>query len=211
MERLSSRQQVILDYIQKYVQDHSYPPSVRDIQVGCLLSSTSVVDYNLRILQREGYLRRSPDLSRGLELIGEASKAPDTPFVDVPVIGYISAGSPLPIPDDAEAFDSVQVLKKQVRGDHARLYALQVRGLSMIDDLIDDGDIVVLAPVEFVQDGVMVAARLELEQETTLKRLYQEGDKIRLQPSNQGMKPIITPADNVSIHGTVVHIMRNPN
>lgn len=211
MERLSSRQQLILEYIQKYVGDHSYPPSVRDIQVGCLLSSTSVVDYNLRILQREGYLRRSPDLSRGLELIGGVSASPPLPYVDIPVIGYISAGLPLPIPDDAEAFDSVQVLKKQIRGDHTRLFALQVRGLSMIDDLIDDGDIVVLAPVEFVQDGVMVAARLELEQETTLKRLYQEGDNIRLQPSNRGMQPIITPADNVSIHGAVVHIMRNPN
>ena len=208
MTNLSARQQAILDFIRDYLQEHSYPPSVRDIQTGCSISSTSVVDYNLRILQREGYIRRSPEVSRGMELVGGETGA--VPAVHVPLVGYIAAGTPLPVPtDELEASETLafpeELLPRRTEG----LFALRVRGTSMIDALIDDGDVVVLRPTTEVRDGDMVAAWLKLEQEATLKRIYRQGSQVRLQPANSQLEPIIVPASNVEVHGKVVAVFRN--
>ena len=211
MAKLSARQERMLEFIRQFRSEHSYPPSIREIQKACEISSTSVVDYNLHILQREGYIRRSPEVSRGLELIG--SESPDAvTFTQVPVLGYIAAGAPLPIPADAasrhDAMETVSLPPELIPRQSTNLYALRVRGLSMIDALIDDGDIVVLRPPTEVRNGDMVVAWLKLEQEATLKRFYREGQQVRLQPANEHMEPIIVAADNVEVHGKVVAVLR---
>jgi repressor LexA len=210
MANISARQQQILNFIRDYQREHSFAPSVRDIQGGCSISSTSVVDYNLRILQREGYVRRTADVSRGLELIGDAPSAIAEAGIAVPVLGYIAAGSPLPIPTDEVEPSEVIVLPPELSPHRAaHLYALRVRGLSMIDALIDDGDLVVLSWPSEIRDGDMVAAWLKVEQEATLKRIYRHGDQVRLQPANSLMEPILVPADNVEVQGKVVAVLRN--
>ena len=147
MKKLSTRQQGILDFIHSYLSEHSYPPSIRDIQAACGISSTSVVDYNLQILQRDGYIRRSPEVSRGLELVG-AERHVATAGATVPILGYIAAGSPLPFPDEGtsrhEPMETLALPPEMTPRRADELYALRVRGLSMIDALIDDGDVVVL-------------------------------------------------------------------
>ena len=208
---LTRRQREILDFIRRYRADHGYPPSIRDIQQACSISSTSVVDYNLRILQREGFIRRSPEVSRGLELMGE-DPATTPPGTVVPVLGYVAAGAPLPILTDEswrqEPLDTVTLPPEMVPQPAGDLYALRVRGLSMIDALIDDGDVVVIRATSEVRDGEMVVAWLKLEQEATLKRLYRQGDQVRLQPANSQMEPIVVPAANLEVHGKVVAVIR---
>ena len=211
MHRLSNRQERILEFIRQYRSEHGYAPSIRDIQRACSVSSTSVVDYNLQILQREGYILRSPEVSRGLQLVnGDADSA--MLGATVPVLGYIAAGAPLPVPTDEawrqEPMDTVTLPSELAAISSKDLYALRVRGLSMIDALIDDGDLVVLRPSHEVRDGDMVAAWLKLEQEATLKRFYREGDQVRLQPANAQMEPILVLADNVEVHGKVVAVIR---
>ncbi len=211
MPDLSPRQQLILEFIRSYRADHSYMPSVREIQAACGISSTSVVDYNVRILEREGYLHRSPDISRGLELVG-GEPGRGVEVVAVPLIGAIAAGAPIPVPEATawrdEDAETVSLPPELTPRRPEQLYALRVKGHSMIDALIDDGDVVVLRPTADVRDGDMVAAWLKLEEEATLKRIYREGDRIRLQPANVQMDPIVVPAENVEVHGKVVAVIR---
>ena len=211
MPGLRPRPQQILAFIRAYRADHSYMPSVREIQAACAISSTSVVDYNVRILEREGYLHRSPDISRGIELVG-GSPERDVELISVPIIGAIAAGSPMPVPEAArwaaEDTETISLPPELTPRQAEGLYALRVKGYSMIDALIDDGDVVVLRPTADPRDGDMVAAWLKLEEEATLKRFYREGDRIRLQPANVQMEPIIVPADNVEVHGKVVAVIR---
>ena len=211
MKKLSQKQQQILEFLRHYLQEHSYPPSVRDIQQGCGISSTSVVDYNLRILQREGFLRRSPEVSRGIELLdGTGRFAPG--IVAVPLVGTIAAGSPIPVPETGswEGVSPLETLQlpESLVGNREPVFALRVRGLSMIDALIDDGDIVVLEPSQGVTNGDMLAVWLKLEQEVTLKYLFDEGERIRLQPANAQMEPLFTSRDNVEVQGRVIGVLR---
>ena len=209
MAKLSPRQARILEFISDYRRTHSYPPSVRDIQAGCSVSSTSVVDYNLRILQREGYIRRAPDVSRGLELLGGEPEVAATPPIMVPMVGSIAAGAPLPVPtDEMEPSEMVALPQESASRRADGLFALRVRGASMIDALVDDGDIIVLRKPTDVHDGDMVAAWLKVEQEATLKRIYWEGNQVRLQPANSQFKPIVTRASNVEVQGKVVAVLR---
>ena len=211
MRKLSARQQDILEFIRRYRSEQGFAPSIRDIQRACAISSTSVVDYNLQVLQREGYVRRSPEVSRGLQLVNGDSDGAAL-GATVPVLGYIAAGAPIPVPTDEswhhEPLETVTLPSDLANGKPEDLYALRVRGLSMIDALIDDGDVVVLRRGGDFRDGDMVAAWLRLEQEATLKRLYREGDSVRLQPANSQMDAIMVPADNVEVHGKVVAVIR---
>ena len=209
-KKISSRQERILEFIQKFLDEHGLPPTIRDIQKACAISSTSVVDYNLRILQREGYITRRPDIARGIELSND--KADTTLISRIPLTGYISAGAPLPAmtseswsnPSPLETFEVPPNLIKRGRN----LYALKVQGTSMIDAFIDDGDIVIIEPVNQAENGDMVVASLKLEKEVTLKRIYQNGSQVRLQPANHLMKPIFVNADNIEVHGRVVSVLR---
>ena len=209
----STRQNQILEFIRKYHAEHRFMPSVRDIQAACGISSTSVVDYNLRILQRDGYVRRADGISRGLELTRDgAPSAPAPEFVGIPVLGNIAAGAPLPVvtPDVWQSEDAERVslpLEMTPRGS-GELFALRVKGQSMIDALIDDGDMVVLRAARTANNGEMVAAWLVAEEETTLKRIYFEGERVRLEPANTQMRPIVVLADNVQVHGKLVAVIR---
>ena len=141
---LSSRQEGMLDFIADFMDEHQFPPTVRDIQAGCEISSTSVVDYNLQILQREGYLHRLPEVSRGIELLDGVSRGARRDMVRVPVLGNIAAGEPLHIPsqdvwhdDDLESVDMPSFLTK----GRPNVFGLRVKGTSMIDALVADGDL----------------------------------------------------------------------
>ncbi len=212
MTKLSARQHGILDFIRAYHEEHRFMPSVREIQTACDISSTSVVDYNLRILQREGQIRRSPDISRGLELMDGTSPVHGPDIVSIPVIGNIAAGAPLPVLTadtwQDENVETISLPPELTPRQAFGLYALRVKGHSMVDALIDDGDVVVLRPTTDIHDGDLVAAWLIAEEETTLKRFYLEGDRVRLQPANMQMEPIYVPADGVEVHGKVVAVVR---
>ena len=207
---LSSKQQNIVDFIRHFVVDRGYPPSIRDIVAGCGISSTSVVDYNLNILEREGYIRRHPEVSRGIELLTWSSTLRSR--VQVPIIGRIAAGEPIPVPtpDTWDVTASSETL--EVPGDLTRgregVYALKVSGSSMVDALINDGDIVLMQYVNVVENGEMAAIWLKAEKEATLKKFYAESGRIRLQPANSQMQPIYVEPDNVEIQGRVIAVIR---
>ena len=207
---LSSKQQNIIDFIRHFLVDRGYPPSIRDIVAGCGISSTSVVNYNLNILEREGYIRRHPEVSRGIELLAPSlsSRSP----VQVPLIGQIAAGEPIPVPapdtwDVAAASETLEVTEDLTLGRKG-VYALKVKGWSMVDALISDGDIVLMQYVNVVENGEMAAIWLKAEKETTLKKFYAEPGRVRLQPANSQMQPIYAEPDNVEIQGRVIAVLR---
>ncbi len=206
---LSTKQQQIVDFLREFLADKDYPPSIRDIQEGCGISSTSVVDYNLRKLEDKGIIRRDREVSRGIELLGARGRR--SRIIEVPVLGSIAAGQPIPVPTSdrwaSDVEDTVAVTEDMVRG-HPNVFALRVKGTSMIDDLIDDGDIVFLEPAQSAVDGDKVAVWLKDREEVTLKRFYHEGARVRLQPANSTMEPIYTTPDNVVIQGRFVSSFR---
>jgi repressor LexA len=210
---LSTRQQKILAFVGRHGEEQGYPPTIREIAEAVNISSTSVVDYHLKALQTKGYLERDSAVSRGMRLTGQAMSflgmSLSSP-VSVPVLGRIAAGEPIPLLDsDASAYGGEWLtLTRDIVRDEEGIYALQVTGNSMIDALVNDGDIVVMKRPTDVRDGDMVAAWLKNEQETTLKRVYREGDQVRLQPANSPMSPIYTSAANVEIQGKVVLVVR---
>lgn len=207
MKTLSSKQNKILEFLRRFREGKDYPPTIRDILKGCKISSTSVVDYNLRILEREGYIRRDREVSRGIELLDRIQRR----MVRVPIIGYIAAGEPIPVPASdtwrTEALDTVEVSTELIKG-RQDVYALKVKGSSMIDALISDGDTVLMQQASTADNGEMVAAWLKSEQETTLKKLYRERGRIRLQPANARMKPIYADSKNVEVQGKVIGVIR---
>lgn len=209
MKELSGKQAQILEFLRQFIGEKDYPPSIRDIQEGCDISSTSVVDYNLRKLEEKGYIRRDREVSRGIEVLGARGRRPR--IVEVPVLGSIAAGQPIPVPSSerwaSDVDDTVAVTEDMVRGKQ-NVFALRVKGTSMIEDLIDDGDIVFLEPARSCIDGDRVAVWLKDRGEVTLKRFYHEGKRIRLQPANSTMQPIYTDAENVEIQGKFISSIR---
>lgn len=204
MKGLSAKQQGILKFMRQFIDEHDYPPSIRDIQIGCDISSTSVVDYNLKALERLGYIRRDREVSRAIELLDRAGGRRSR-TVPVPIIGTIAAGQPIPVPSPENVdYDNVFDATEDMTRGRENVFALKVRGTSMIDALVNDGDIVILEQASSCDDGDMVAAWLRKENEATLKKFYREGDRVRLQPANSTMKPIFTSADNVEIQGKVL-------
>jgi len=208
MSQLSTKQSHIMEFIRDFIEEKDYPPSIRDIQNGCGISSTSVVDYNLRRLEEKGLLRRDREVSRGIELLDGRRRGRT---VDIPVLGAIAAGQPIPVPTSdrwaSDVEDTVTVTQDMVRG-RQNVFALRVKGESMIEDLIDDGDIVFLEPATTAEDGEKVAVWLEDRGEVTLKRLYREDDRIRLQPANSSMPPIYASPEDVRIQGRFISSIR---
>ncbi|HVP04934.1 MAG TPA: transcriptional repressor LexA [Dehalococcoidia bacterium] len=209
MKDISAKQRRIFEYIRDFIDDHDYPPSIRQIQEACSISSTSVVDYNLRILERMGYIRRDREVSRAIEVTHGGARRGR--IVPVPIIGTIAAGQPIPVPSadtwQADPSDSIEV-SPDMLGNRENVYALRVKGTSMIDALVNDGDVVLLEATTNAKDGEMVAAWLKKEQEATLKKIFREGDRIRLQPANSTMDPIYTDAGNVEVQGKVIAAFR---
>lgn len=209
MKALSPKQDQILEFLRSFIEEKDYPPSIRDIQDGCGISSTSVVDYNLRKLEDKGFIRRDREVSRGIEVLGPNGRRPR--IVEVPILGSIAAGQPIPVPTSerwgTDSDDSVAVTEDMVRGK-SNVFALRVKGTSMIEDLIDDGDIVFLEPASSVMDGDKVAVWLKDRGEVTLKRIYHDSGRIRLQPANSTMQPIFTEPDNVEVQGRFISSFR---
>ena len=209
---LSERQKGILKAIRGSLAARGYPPTVRELCAAVGISSTSVANYNLKRLEEKGYLVRNPDTSRGIKLLHESSDSARPGLVEVPLLGRIAAGSPLPIPDSEFPLfaEETIALTRDILPDEASIYALEVRGNSMVDALINDGDIVIIRHQDVAENGDLVAVWLREERETTLKRFYHEGERIRLQPANPTMQPIYVPAENVQIQGKVVLVIRQP-
>jgi repressor LexA len=207
---LSPKQERILQFIRKFIDARGYPPTVRDILKGCKISSTSVVAYNLARLELAGRIRRHADISRGIELV--AARSGNRHTIAIPIVGEIAAGEPIPVPD-SDVWETVApeelVITEDLTRNKQKVYALKVRGNSMIDALIKDGDIVVMENVNSADDGDMVAAWLKNEKEVTLKKLFRENDRIRLEPANTQLQPIYTTPDNVEIQGRVITVIRH--
>lgn len=209
MKDISARQRKIFEYIRDFIDEHDYPPSIRQIQEACSISSTSVVDYNLRILERMGYIKRDREVSRAIEVTHGGTKR--ARVVTVPIIGAIAAGQPISVPAadtwQAVAEDTIDVSADMLR-NRDEVFGLKVKGTSMIDALVNDGDVVILEQTNTASNGEMVAAWIEDEQATTLKKYYLEGDKVRLQPANETMEPIIKDAAKVQVQGRVLAAFR---
>src|SRR5438045_2264762 len=185
MRTLSDRQRRMLEFVARYTGEHGYPPSIREIGQAVGISSTSVVDYNLRALERHGLLRRDREVSRGLGLVSpppasQPAALSGPRLVRVPIVGRIAAGEPI------EALAGHEEYLELAAGTVPDgCYALQVRGQSMIGDLIDDGDLVVVRPQATAENGEIVVALLLSQGAAgaggaTLKRLYREAERIRL-------------------------------
>ena len=210
-KKMPPRRQRILGFIQEFYLENGIPPTVRDIQKACDISSTSVVDYNLDKLEQAGYINRRPDVARGIKILDQDGR-PVSNAPRVQIVGAIAAGIPIPAwsteaSESSQEFDTVEVAPELER-QHGTLFALRVKGTSMIDALIDDGDVVIVKPSNTVNNGETVVAWLKEEEETTLKKFYAEGSQVRLQPANSTMNPIYCAADNVEVRGKVVSVIR---
>jgi repressor LexA len=210
MKKLSDKQRRIIRFIDRFLSEKGYPPSIRDIQTGCGISSTSVVDYNLNILENRGYISRRAEVSRGIRLLNRTPTSES--LVPVPVIGLIAAGEPIPVPTpdtwDVAAVSETMGVPSEITGGREDIYALRVKGMSMVDALINDGDIVLMQHVNAVENGEMAAVWLRAEKEVTLKKVYIESNRIRLQPANSQMQPLYADLDNVDIQGRVIAVVR---
>ncbi|OGO40704.1 MAG: repressor LexA [Chloroflexi bacterium RBG_16_57_9] len=213
MNGLSTRQQGILTFIGKFRMEHGYPPTIREIGAALTISSTSVVNYNLNILEQRGYIARDKTVSRGINLMGDEDERQfiSAPGVfDIPVLGAIAAGEPIPIPQEGFSpvgYESIALTRDIVRNPEG-IFALRVRGDSMIDALINDGDLVVMRHQPYVDNGEMAAVWLTEENETTLKRFYLEDGRVMLQPANPAYKTRVFPADSVQVQGKVIAVIR---
>ena len=211
---LGERHQRILDFLLAYQRENRYPPSIREIGERTGITSTSVVNYYLDQLEKLGMIERDRKISRGVRLSGANSSA-DT--FRIPILGPIAAGLPLLELDPAVGYmtdneaNAVEIarslLPSKEKGEN--LYALEVKGDSMIDAMINDGDIVVMKSASDARNGEMVAVWLPRDNEATLKYFFKEKDRYRLQPANPTMKPIfIKKSEPLEIKGKVVMVIR---
>jgi repressor LexA len=207
MVRTSNTRQRILNFIRKFSEEREYTPTVREIARGCNISTPSLVQYHLNTLEEEGHIRRDPKVFRSIQLPGKKREA----LSRVPLLGTIAAGKPIPVPTPdtwtTVPEDALQLTEELTQGKKD-VYALKVKGDSMIDAFVDDGDVVLIQQTSKVEDGEMAAVWLKLEQEVTLKKVYHEAGRIRLQPANKEMKPMHYPADDVEIQGRVIGVLR---
>ncbi|NWF67592.1 MAG: repressor LexA [Chloroflexi bacterium] len=220
-DRLSERQRSILRYMEQYIDQNGFPPTIREIGLATDINSTSVVNYNLNKLVQAGYLTRSGRVSRGLRLVGKGDNemrkiAPVNNGLRVPMVGHIVASEPVAIPEDAGHYydqDSIINVTPDMLGgaDPALVFALRVKGDSMIDAMVADGDIVLLRKQETAKQGDMVAVWLDENGETTLKLYYPEGERVRLQPKHPHMAPIYVDARHCHVRGKVLTVIRRVN
>jgi repressor LexA len=212
---LSERHQKILEFLKSYQTANKYPPSIREIGENTGISSTSVVNYYLDQLEKMGMIERDRKISRGVRLVG-ANLIGE--MLKIPVVGRIVASAPAPVPaSDFNYYDAdttVDIARSllSARDKPAELFALEVQGDSMIDAMVNDGDIVIMRKVGSnaeAKNGDMVAVWLPSRDETTLKYFYKEKEGYRLQPANPTMDPImIDKAEPLEIKGKVVMVIR---
>src|SRR5690554_3460801 len=200
MDRISDRQRRILAFIRQEVADRGYPPSVREIGAAVGLQSSSTVHGHLRRLEELGYIRRDPSKPRAIEILDD-DNTPRVRSIEVPVLGRVTAGAPILAVENIEEYYPVP----HDFVDHEDVFILRIKGESMIEAGILDGDYVLVERQETAENGDIVVALLDGD-EATVKRFYHEGAHIRLQPENQFMEPIIT--NDVLILGKVIGLLR---
>jgi len=198
-KELTKRQREIFDYIGSYLSKHGYPPTVREIGKAVGLHSSSTVHAHLSKLESLGVVKRDPSKPRALEVMVQRAKKAVRPS-GLPLVGQVAAGQPILAEENIEEYLDVPDVIGGEDGD----YILRVRGDSMVDAGILDGDFVVVRPTERGRDGEIVVALLE--DEATVKRFFREKDQIRLQPENKSMKPIRT--RDAHLLGRVVGVFR---
>lgn len=227
---LSKRQRNILNYILDYLQDYRRPPTIREIGKATNITSTSVVNYNLERLTERGFLEREAEVSRGLRITEKGIKELDrigdaimelantvsetiSRMVKIPLLGNIVAGEPIEVGnndfytyDEDDALEVSASMLPTPRTDD--LFALRVSGESMIDAMVNDGDLVIMRQQEMARDGDMVAVWLNSSDTTTLKYFFNEGNRIRLQPANPTMGPIYVDPEDVRVQGKVMMVLR---
>jgi repressor LexA len=225
---LSKRQQSILDFTRDYMSEQGRPPTIREIGSAVGISSTSVVNYNLAKLEERGYLDRDPDVSRGLRLTEKADgfghaasqtlanaatavrQAIDK-LVRIPLAGTIVASRPLEVGHDGfsvyDEDDAIELSSSMLPDRTEGLFALRVSGDSMIDAMVNDGDIVIMRQQNEAQNGDMVAVWLQGDT-TTLKYFFKDGNQIRLQPANPTLEPIFVTPGEVQVQGKVMMVLR---
>ncbi len=212
--KLSERQKEMINFIGHFTDDKGYPPTIRQIGEAVSISSTSVVNYNLNKLERDGFIMRDLKVSRGVRLAdGVGRKIGRKALnISIPVAGYIFASEPVLIGDTPQtATDEVIELTRDLISDEGELFALRVKGDSMIDAMVNDGDIVVMKKVDRARNGEMVAVWLSDRSETTLKHFFLENGRVRLQPANPTMGPIYVDPGNVVVQGKVMLVLRQMN
>jgi len=228
---LSDRKKRILEYLSEYQHQFGFPPSIREIGEKTGITSTSVVNYYLEQLEKAGYISRESHISRGIRVLrtlpgveGAGSRlsqaartvaATVNDLVRIPVIGRIVAGAPVPVPaSDFSYYDpetGIDIARSLIpaREKTSDLFALEVQGDSMIDAMVNDGDIVVMRRARQAKNGEMVAVWLRDRDETTLKYFYLENGSVRLQPANPTMQPILIDDPSiVEVQGKVVLVIR---
>ncbi|TMI79059.1 MAG: transcriptional repressor LexA [Bacillati bacterium ANGP1] len=197
---LTKRQREILTYVMSNMQQRGYPPSVREIGTALGLTSSSTVHSHLTALEKKGFIHRDPSKPRAIEILKDGASQPPKRVVNVPVLGRIAAGQPLLAEENVE--DVFPLPRDLIREDAA--FILRVRGDSMIEAGILDGDYLVIRQQATANNGEIVAALMG--EEATVKRFYRERDHIRLQPENRTMQPILT--RDATILGRVVALIR---
>jgi repressor LexA len=227
-KQLKERHKQVLDVIQDYHAKHGYAPSYREICARTDITSTSMVNYYLEQLEEMGYIERGENISRSLTIKGAAQEKVDqvlgnvkqavddiSQALTIPLVGRIVASEPIPIPEtdfalfDAESNITIPESLIPFNIQKEKLFALEVDGDSMIDAMVNDGDLIIMKPVQEARNGEMVAVRLKDQNETTLKHFYHEGDRVRLQPANPTMDPIfVDSSSDIEIQGSVVLVIR---
>jgi repressor LexA len=201
---ITKRQRQVYDFISGFVQENGYSPSFEEICQGMGLSSLATVHKHISNLEKKGLLKRDYNRSRSIDVLpirGMFRRQPKAADIALPLLGRIAAGQPI------EAVENPETLSL---GDITRskdVFVLQVKGESMKDEHIVDGDYVLVEKTESARDGEIVVALVD-GTDATLKRLFREGSNIRLQPSNAAMKPIIVPAKSVQVQGRVIGVLR---
>jgi len=198
---LTKRQKEILDYIHGFIKDHGYAPSFEEIALAFGYSSLATVHEHLSNLERKGYIRKSYNESRSIEMVPEEGTVP---AVELPLLGAVAAGLPIEAIQNQE---SLSVPMDMVRPGKDN-FVLRVEGDSMIDEQIRDGDYIVVSSQPTASDGEVVVALVGGDSATVKKLFRESGNRIRLQPANSGMDPIVVPARDVVVQGVVVGLIR---
>lgn len=202
MKYLTERQREILNFITEFQKERGIAPTHREICDAFGFSSYGTVYKHLSLLEKKGLIRRDWNQKRGVEVVDQKPEPPSVASArELPLFGYIAAGRPLAVEVSEETITVPDRLTS--RGEN---YVLKVKGDSMIEDGIYDGDFVIIASRERAENGEMVVA--SVNGDVTLKRFYHEGERVRLQPANSAMHPIYARASDVAVQGVVIGLMR---
>lgn len=215
-KKLSERQRKVLQFLEEYIRENGRPPTVREIGDGIKVTSTSLVSYYLNALEAKALITRESAISRGIRLNYDLEESPPEPrgflagdgeTMSIPFLGYIVASAPIQT-EALSGAETIEINRALFGKDSADLFALTVQGDSMIDALVNDGDTVILRHQQRVENGEMAAVWLPSDSATTLKKVYYEGSRVRLQPANPTMDAFYVPASDVQVQGKVVMVIR---